>query len=563
MDANSKGLSPHRFNAGRTWSSDRNGVPVPKKRTLSAWGAVACTAILLALAACGGGGGGPETGGSMPPDTGSMPPDGGQDPIVSEPVPELVLPPAQAAGAQQAPVIQLGDELRVGAMPPPEQSDPASVATHDGAAVRYGRLMDGVGATALTSYLSEDARLTRDNILRFAEAPVVRYVAGTTAAQIDEIVRAVQLLNANLPRDFQLTVDPTPVSAADDAAGDDHDTLARGQILVEYDRREDWEIPYHGNPIGNSNTWSSGGAVLTARVCVDHTRHANASGRMVTLVHELIRALDRQHADPARFPSTIMHVIGVGTQGYVMHQLDREALLAVYSVLEPGDTLSDIAAGLGPWESRSLHVRGDLDDLAFGASLRNGLVRPWALGPRPGIDLADNQELMGSASWYGRLLGLTPSGATVAGAAGLAIDLASLDGDLDFTSLETWTGTPGALGSGTMWGDGDLTYDIAVEGNVFARTGGTRGRSPARSSVPPTRAWAVRSSAPTSAPASPEFAEPGLWMATVRAAALPGSYCRSAPPHSTSRRLLWASPFSISSVPSISRPICAQPAPAG
>ena len=475
MDENSKGLSPHRFNAGRTWSSDRNGVPVPKKRTLSAWGAVACTAILLALAACGGGGGGPETGGSMPPDTGSMPPDGGQDPIVSEPVPELVLPPAQAAGAQQAPVIQFDDELRVGAMPPPEQSGLTPATTHDSASVRHGRLGDGLGATALTSYLSEDARLTRNTLLRFADAPVVRFVEGTSAAQIDEIVRAVRLLNANLPRDFQLTVDSTPVSAADDAAGDNHDTLAPDQILVEFDRREDWELPYGGAPVGNTRTWSRGGAILTARVWVDHTRHANASDRMVTLVHELIHALGRQHADSARFPSTIMHVIGVGTEGYVMHQLDREALLAVDSVLEPGDTPSDIAAALGPWDKESLHVRGDLGDLAFGASLRNGLVRPWALGPRPGIDLADNAVLMGSASWSGRLLGLTPSGETVAGAAGLAIDLASLDGDLDFTSLESWTGAPGELGTGIMWGDGDLSYDITVEGNVFARTGGDEG----------------------------------------------------------------------------------------
>ena len=193
------------------------------------------------------------------------------------------------------------------------------------------------------------------------------------------------------------------------------------------------------------------------------------------LVHELIHALGRDHADPARFPSTLLHDYGEGTEGYVMHQLDREALLAVYSVLEPGDTPADIATNLGPWESQSLHVRGDLGDLAFGASLRNGLVRPWALGPRPGIDLADNAELMGSASWTGRLLGLTPSGETVAGAAGLDVDLASLDGDLDFTSLESWSGAPGELGTGTMWGDGDLTYDIAVEGNIFARTGGDEG----------------------------------------------------------------------------------------
>ena len=299
----------------------------------------------------------------------------------------------------------------------------------------------------------------------------MRFVEGTTAEQIDEIVRAVQLLNANLPRDFQLTVDSTPVSEATDAAGIGMDpTLADGQILVECDRREDWETSASDQATGIAAVhYTIFGDINTVRVWVDPTR---SSDSFVTVVHELIHALGRQHADPSRFPFTVMHSSARGTEGYVMHQLDREALLAVYTALEVGvlPGSGDIERDLGASEDESLHVRGDLGDLAFGASLRNGLVRPWAMGPRPGIDLADNQELMGSASWSGRLLGLTPSGETVAGAAGLSVDLASLDGDLDFTSLESWSGAPGALGSGTMWGDGDLNYDIAVDGNVFART---------------------------------------------------------------------------------------------
>ena len=440
-----------------------------RRDTLTSIGATVSVTAMLTLAACGGGGGGPETGGSMPPDD-------GEGPVVSDPVPELVLPLARPAGARQAPVIRLGDELRVGTVPPPARSELAPVTTHDGATVRYGRLRDGLGTTQLSDYLGADTAHNRGYLLRFAEAPVVRFVAGTTAEQIDQIVRAVQLLNANLPRDFQLTVDATPVSAADDAAGNSHDTLAEDQILVEFDRREDWEIRYHGNPVGNTNSWDISGRIITARVWVDDTRLRSIADQMETLVHELIHALGRRHADSARFPSTIMHVSAVGTEGYFMHQLDREALLAVYGILEPGDTSADIATDLGPWEDESLHVRGDLGDHAFGASLRNGLVRPWALGPRPGNDLADNQELIGSASWSGRLLGLTPSGDTVAGAAGLSIDLASLSGDLDFTSLESWAAAPGDPGTGAMWGDGDLNYDIAVEGNVLARTGGDDGQ---------------------------------------------------------------------------------------
>ncbi|MDE0050021.1 MAG: hypothetical protein OXO52_09575 [Rhodospirillales bacterium] len=450
------------------------------RSALTSIAAVASVVALLALAACGGGGSDtqPSTDeGAPPPETGPDPtPEPGPEPTpdpapepAPEPVPDLVLPDFGIEATRQTPVIQFGNELRIGGMPPPGQGELASVATHAEATVRYGRSQDGVGATRLTEYLGADTSFGDGVILRFVDAPVVRFVEGTTIEQIDEIVRAVQLLNANLPRDFQLTVDPTPVSEAAVAPGIGTDpTMADGQILVEYDRREDWEesAPSDETVGIAAVTYVTTGEISTVRVWVDHTRLDDS---MAVLVHELIHALGRDHADEIRFPSTVMHEYGVGTEGYVMYQLDREALLAVYSVIEAGNTPSEIATNLGAWEDESLHVRGDLGDLAFGASLRNGLVRPWALGPRPGIDLADNPQLMGSAVWTGRLLGLTPSGETVAGAADLDVDLSSLDGDLDFTSLESWSGAPGALGTGTMWGDGDLSYDITVEGNVFAR----------------------------------------------------------------------------------------------
>ena len=34
---------------------------------------------------------------------------------------------------------------------------------------------------------------------------------------------------------------------------------------------------------------------------------------------------------------------------------------------------------------------------------------------------------------------------------------------------------PGAVGSGTMWGDGDLGYTIKVSENTFVQTGGDDG----------------------------------------------------------------------------------------
>ena len=424
-------------------------------------------ATLLALAACGGGGGGATTSG------------GAEGPVMT--IADLILPQGRPADAGQSPAIQFGNELRVGTMPPPAAAGLASAPAHGQAAVRHGRIRDGVGASALAAYLQHDATGAvpdpAGHVRRFPAAPAVRFVTGTTAAQAGEIVRAVQLLNANLPRDYQLAVDPAAVPDP----GPGHQILPHGQILVEYDRREDWEIqpPADYSGLAQIYTTTTPGVIAYARVWVDHTR-LPASRTLTALVHELDHALGRLHPDPGRFPGTIMQPAPTAVAGYVLHPLDREALLAVHGALQPGTAPGDIATDLGPWEDESLHVRGDLGDLAFGAALRNGLVRPWAAGPRPGAGLADNAQLSGSASWSGRLLGLTPAGAAVAGAAvagaaALGVDLAALTGDLDFTELESWAGAPGAPGSGTVFGDGDLNYGIAVRGNTFARASGDAG----------------------------------------------------------------------------------------
>ena len=426
----------------------------------------AASAAMLALAACGGGGGSATTSG------------GGEGPATT--LAELILPQQRAVWAGLPPVIQFGDELRIGATPPPARSALAPVAAHGQATVSHGTVQDGVGAATLIDYLQRDAAApgADGRLVRFGEAPTVRYVEGTSAGQVDELVGAVRLINASLPRDFQLTVDSSPVTAAADAAGTGPATLAAGQILVEYDRREDWEISYDpaANPVGAALWWGEGGATISARVYVDDTRVPAGARRMAVLAHELIHALGRDHPDRARFPDSIMNIPAVAADAYLLYPLDREALLAVYGTLSPGATPGEIATDLGPWDDESIHLRGDLGDLAFGASLRNGLAQPWAVVPRPGIDLADNDALTGSATWTGRLLGLTPTADSVAGAAGLTIDLASLRGTLDFTGLESWAGAPGLVGTGATWLDGDLNYTVSVRGNLFGRTGGDEGR---------------------------------------------------------------------------------------
>ena len=140
--------------------------------------------------------------------------------------------------------------------------------------------------------------------------------------------------------------------------------------------------------------------------------------------------------------------------------IDGDALLAAYGRLEPGTEPEDLSPeSLGPWSDTSFHLRGDMtlaggQAAAFGVALRNGLVRPWAFGPEPLASVADNTALFGTVTWNGALAGITPEEETVAGDARLAVEFATLEGQLDFTDLERWgvRAAPGASGSGTTWG---------------------------------------------------------------------------------------------------------------
>ena len=326
-------------------------------------------------------------------------------------------------------------------------------------------------------------------LLRFGGEPPTVYVAeGTRPELVDETVRAVQAINAALPEDWQLGFSRQPATAANIANPD-------GKIVVRFALQIEWPrgiasptgkdvgvaLPSYrfvqtGDPAAPIRI-----EIVAGRVFVDHTQTEGLQ-RLGVIAHEIVHLLGRSHVDAYRFPETIM--VDGGSKElseHILHPLDREALLAVYGRLDAGATPGSLADELGDWSDTSLHVRGavDLEDgaVTFGAALRNGLSQPWASGPPPHANLDDNTGLSGNVSWSGRLLGLTPGAEAVAGAADLSVDLAALTGTVDFTGLEQWAAdaAPGDTGTGTMWHDGDLAYDIEVRGNTFVQTGGDDG----------------------------------------------------------------------------------------
>ena len=85
----------------------------------------------------------------------------------------------------------------------------------------------------------------------------------------------MQIYNANLPRGFQLSVDPVPAAAS--RAGDAVDTLPPGQILIQYAARADWHGISNPSPTAQGQArllyLDTAGEIFTTRVWVDPTRH--------------------------------------------------------------------------------------------------------------------------------------------------------------------------------------------------------------------------------------------------------------------------------------------------
>ena len=444
-----------------------------------------------------------------------------------EAVPE---PPAlsPAVPLPPAPVVAYEGRLHVGAGVAPDAGQLAAAGAHGSTAVSYGWLQDGVGAEEVVAYLREHADVGEfkpdAGLLTFRGPPTVRLAEGTPDEMADFVMRAVRLLNANLPPDRRIRFGSEQAPALQHLSD-----VPDGQIFVDFAPWEDWNDPTASSrdavvalaqwgwrtvvdaatgerlEIGlrAGRIWVDRDAILTAwvrdttsgqweetvlsrRVDDDENLEKWYSDQAVVavVIHELLHTLGMgDHLDPDRFPYSIMtndRIDYDGVTGHILYPLDREALLAAYSVLGPGVLPEDLADELGAWEDTSLHLRGEIDaphDTAFGVAVRNGLARPWAGGQMPETDLAGNRRLSGTVSWTGRLLGFTPGLQAVGGAADLSVELPTLDGQLDFSGLEHWPANtaPGQVGSGGQWGDGDLQYVLAVRGNTFEHTGGDAG----------------------------------------------------------------------------------------
>ncbi len=438
----------------------------------------------------------------------------------------------------QAPIVELGDTLYLGSnvSPPADQLTPR--VDYNGVSVSSGEVQDGVGADRVLEYLEKmvGGGLSQAGegftfgshtlgLPTFADRPTIRLAEGTSEEFTEYVVRAVQHINAALPYEKRILFsrDPAPPLAA-------MEDIPDGQIFVDFaPSAEDWNLANSNYRPGSAGISDGGGTISeynserqrfefkrkrASHLWFDTKRIRNAAWvlnpatgnfeeKMLEnpvvesdtvrkiypaedvfsiVLHELIHALGfLGHLDSTRFPESVMRDNFLLVTKH-LPKIDSEALLAAYSRFEPGTQPEELTAeNLGAWDDTSFHLLGKMDfeggGVSFGVAARNSLAQPWASGPKPEMNLADNSALSGTVTWNGALLGITPSAETVAGGVRLVVQLASLDGQLDFNNIEKWgvKEAPGAVGSGTMWGDGDLGYTIEVRENTFVQTGGDEG----------------------------------------------------------------------------------------
>ena len=153
--------------------------------------------LSLALILPGGGGGG-----------------GGGSAVI--PRTPSVIPLQAPVHAHQAPTIDFGDTLHIGAGVKPEVNQLASVSQDGDMVISSGHMRDGAGREAVIAFLGQfienSSQLYEDepSLHTWASPPVVRVAEGTTPRQTDYAVQAVQIINAYLPRENRLRFSGVP-----------------------------------------------------------------------------------------------------------------------------------------------------------------------------------------------------------------------------------------------------------------------------------------------------------------------------------------------------------------
>lgn len=395
-----------------------------------------------------------------------------------EPPPEVIFGGGATHSPLGFPYYDLADlgfpYLVIGGETPPWKShDIEAIGRVGDIGIAWGHADNGIGRFALLRELREDIR-ELGHVTRWNTPPVVRVAHGTSDELLAHAHFAVSMINTALPADWQLGFDFRPAARG-------ADVFSPGAIMITFAPLDQWPDAFdapEGSLGGASTAPDASGVMTDGAIWIDAGAAAADGILQLAIGHELLHTLGRDHPVNlyGRF-DTIM-AYNYAELPYMLFQLDREMLLAVYGRLEAGTTRHGLASDLGPWSETSTNLLGvlatplhphsthgeDIDIVSFAVQMQNGHATPRVSGPEPLTWIWNNPQLTGSASWSGALVGFTPAEKPVFGFTDMTLDLASLDGTVDFTGLEQWPKgqAPGGPDTGLVWGDGDLHYTVQV-----------------------------------------------------------------------------------------------------
>ena len=294
-------------------------------------------------------------------------------------------------------------------------------------------------------------------------APVVRTETGTSPERRRMAERAVDQLNDWLPVENRMIMgDPSALRPQTEQDVPD------GEIHISFRYAE------------------SGGTQRPNTV----TRRDPESGRVVTnmasslieispddwgshalygvIVHELIHAVGLEgHVFEGDHPNTLLPDTGSlpDEAGLLdIPRIDGEALMTIYSRYTRGEGRDDInPTSLGPWATGipaiSANIRTEGGSVSFGAEYRSQWIRAWDKGPMPSVPLS-RSGITGTATWNGDLIGYTDNGISARGDAEITIEMQTMIGGAQFSSITS---------GGSPWG-ADLSYSVSVDGNYLTAT---------------------------------------------------------------------------------------------
>ena len=177
-------------------------------------------ATILVLG-CGGGGGGSTT---------------PRRPAI---LPEIPL--QTPAHAPQAPSVDFDGSLHIGPDVAPARNQLRETDARGEVSVSSGYVRDGVGLDNLREFLNVFIEVGPEKqnagLPTFPNPPVVRMATGTSDEHISNAVRAVQIINASLPRDKRISFSSNPapplVATAD---------VPEGEIFIDFAPKSEWNV---------------------------------------------------------------------------------------------------------------------------------------------------------------------------------------------------------------------------------------------------------------------------------------------------------------------------------